>query len=143
MPMLREVGEPTTFSYLASLGLDPEDVGRLAVASGNAEAGGFYVEATSGDARLLSEGEAIPAGVWLAQSEIDGAKPGGGVDATVAGGAGHGFGEGWGTQGPQLGGDRSYPEEDSGGFERAAAERGAEGGDGSGPVATDAEATGI
>lgn len=119
MPMLREVGELDRFPYLMGLGLDREDIGRLPVASGSADQGGFYVEAASGETRLLAEGDPIPAGTWVAQEAIDDLKPTGGADLA----RGHGFGEGWGTQGRQIGGDASSPEEDSGGGRRAAEER--------------------
>lgn len=124
MPLLRELGDIERFPYLAGLGFDPEDAGRLLVAAGAATDGGFYVDAASGDARLLERGDPIPPGVWLAQEEIDGLKPSLGADADAGVGAGgvgggHGFGEGWGTQGPQIGGDDSRPEEDTGGTRRA------------------------
>jgi len=120
MQLLRDLGEvtPDRYPYLAGLGFDPEDAGRLAVAAASASQGGFYVEAASGDRRLLDEGDPIPAGVWLAQEEIDGLKPTLGADL----GPDHGFGEGWGKQGAQLGGDVSSPEEDAGGTRRAANE---------------------
>ena len=113
MAMVREVGSLERFPYLAGLGIDPEDAGRLDVAAGTADHAGFFVEAASGETRLLDEGEQIPDGVWIAQRDLD----------IVASGPGtreerHGFGEGWGTQGEQFGGDRSYPSEDAGGTRR-------------------------
>ena len=114
MAMLRDLGSLDRFPYLAGLGQDPDDVGLADVAAGAAIEGGFYVDAASGDFRLLEEGDAIPAGVWVAQRSLDTLRPG---NATPADGP-HGFGEGWGEQGPQLGGDRSIPEEDTGGTTR-------------------------
>jgi hypothetical protein len=111
MTLLRDLGSSDRFPYLGDLGLDPDDLGRLDVAAGVAAEGGFYVDAATGDSRLLVEGDAIPAGVWVAQRALDALRPG---NAAPADGP-HGFGEGWGEQGPQLGGDRSFPEEDSGG----------------------------
>ncbi len=114
MALLRETGPLDRFAYLAGLGLDPDDVGRLDVAAGTADHAGFFVDAASGEDRLLGDGDPIPDGVWVARRDLD----------TIRSNAGdreepHGFGEGWGTQGEQFGGDRSYPEEDSGGTRRA------------------------
>lgn len=122
MPLLRELGDIERFPYLAGLGLDPDDAGRMQVSGGAATQGGFYVDAATGEARLFDRGDPIPPGVWLAQEEIDGLKPGLGADAGVGPGGGHGFGEGWGTQGRQIGGDASRPEEDTGGTRRATPE---------------------
>jgi hypothetical protein len=113
--MVRDVAPVERLTYLARLGFDPDDVGRLVVADGRAEQTGLYVNAETGDSVFLVEGEPLPDGVWVAQRDIDDLKPSGGVDVSPSG---HGFGEGWGTQGEQLGGDRSYPEEDSGGTRR-------------------------
>ena len=118
MRLLRDLGEVSGFAYLGGLGMDPDDAGRLMVTGETADQGGFYVEAGSGESRLLDAGDPMPPGVWIAQEEIDGLKPGGGADL----GGGHGFGEGWGTQGQQFGGDRSEPEEDTGGTERGVPE---------------------
>ncbi len=115
MRMVRDVAPVDRLPYLARLGFDPDDAGRLAVAGDRAEQTGLYVEAESGESRVFDEGDPVPDGVWIAQREIDDLKPGGGVEATPTG---HGFGEGWGTQGAQIGGDRSYPEEDAGGTRR-------------------------
>ena len=114
MPLLRETGPLDRYPYLAGLGLDPDDAGRLDVVTGPVDHTGFFVDAESGESRLLNEGDPVPAGVWLAQRDIDTVKPGPGARDEP-----HGFGEGWGTQGEQFGGDRSYPEEDSGGTIRA------------------------
>ena len=111
MAMLRDLGPLDRFPYLSGLDFGPDDVGRLDVAAGVAAEGGFYVDAATGDSRLLEAGDAIPAGVWVGQRSIDSLRPG---DASPADGP-HGFGEGFGEQGPQLGGDRSVPEEDAGG----------------------------
>lgn len=111
MKMVRDLGPIDRFPYLVGLGFAPDDLGRIAVAAGRVAEPGLYVEAATGESRLLVEGEPVPAGVWVAQRAIDDLKPDGGVDL----GGRHGFGEGWGRQGPQLGGDRSIPEEDAGG----------------------------
>lgn len=111
MTMVRDLGPVDRFPYLAGLGFPPDDVGRLDVAQGRAADGGFYVDAASGDTRYLEQGDAIPDGAWVAQQTIDTLRPG----EAGAGDGPHGFGEGFGEQGPQLGGDRSIPEEDSGG----------------------------
>lgn len=113
MPLLRDTGPLDRFSYLAGLGLDPDDAGRLDVAAGAVGHGGFFVDAATGESRLLAEGDPAPAGVWIAQRDIDDLESGPGTCEEP-----HGFGEGFGTQGPQLGGDRSYAEEDSGGTRR-------------------------
>ncbi len=110
MTMLRDHGPLDRFPYLAGLGIAPDDAGRLDVAVGAADHGGFYVDAHSGEARLFAAGDALPEGVWIAQRDIDVVVPGRGTVEEP-----HGFGEGWGTQGEQFGGDRSYPEEDAGG----------------------------
>ena len=111
MTMLREMGSLDRFSYLAGLGLDPEDAGRLDVAAGVIDNPGVFVEAAAGESRLLNAGDPVPDGVWIAQRDIDLVSPGTREEP-------HGFGEGWGTQLEQLGGDRSYPEEDAGGTRR-------------------------
>lgn len=113
MAMLRELGSLDRFPYLAGLGLDPEDAGRLDVASGAVDHAGFFVDAATGESRLLNAGDLVPDGVWIAQRDIDLERPGPGTRDEP-----HGFGEGWGIQGEQLGGDRSYPEEDAGGTRR-------------------------
>ena len=113
MPMLREVGDVERYPYLAGLGLDRDDAGRLDLATGAADHGGFFVNAETGETRLLATGDAVPAGTWIAQRDIDAIRPGPGAREEP-----HGFGEGWGAQGEQLGGDRSYPEEDAGGTRR-------------------------
>jgi hypothetical protein len=115
MRIVRDVSPIERLPYLARLGFDPGDAGRLAVASDRAEQSGLFVEAGSGESRFLEEGDQVPEGVWISQREIDDLKPNGGVEASPAG---HGFGEGFGTQGEQFGGDRSYPEEDAGGTRR-------------------------
>src|SRR5215211_537238 len=113
MTLLRERGAFDQFAYLLSLKLDPEDAGRLDVADATVDHSGFYVEATSGEVRLLSEGDRTPDGIWIAQRDLDSLREGlPNLDEP------HGFGEGFGAQGLQFGGDRSYPEEDSGGTRR-------------------------
>ena len=114
MALLRETGGLDQYPYLAGLGLDPDDAGRLDVTAGTADHAGFYVDAASGESRLLQEGDPVPDGVWVAQRDIDTLRPGPGTREEP-----HGFGEGWGRQGEQLGGDRSYAEEDAGGTRRA------------------------
>jgi hypothetical protein len=115
MRMVRDLGPIDRLPYLAALGLDPDDVGRLELAEGRAPLTGLYVNVETGESRLLSTGEFVPEGNWLAQRDIDDLKR-----ATQQSTADepHGFGEGWGVQGEQVGGDRSYPEEDSGGVRR-------------------------
>ena len=103
--LLRDLGGPERFPFLGSLGLPADDLGRLDVASGTIRAAGMYVEAESGDSRLLQVGDAVPAGVWIAQRDLDDLRDTG--DPELAGG--HGFGEGWGVQGPQIG--ENPPEE--------------------------------
>ncbi|MEA2597065.1 MAG: hypothetical protein QOF01_3534 [Thermomicrobiales bacterium] len=115
MRMVRDVATVDRLPYLARLGFDPDDAGRLAVAEGRADQTGLYVNVESGESRFFSEGDPMPDGIWVAQREIDDLRPDGGAEASPAG---HGFGEGWGTQDEQLGGDRSYPEEDTGGTRR-------------------------
>ncbi len=113
MAMLREMGTLDRFPHLAGLGLNPDDAGRLDVVAGVVDHTGFYVNAETGESQLFDAGDAAPAGVWVAQRDIDTVKPGPGTRDEA-----HGFGEGWGTQGEQFGGDRSYQEEDSGGTRR-------------------------
>jgi len=114
MKMVRDLGPIDRFPYLAGLPLDREDLGRVEVAEGEVSDPGLYVDAATGDSQLLTEGERIPDGVWVAQQAIDDLKPDGGADL----GGEHGAGQGWGRQGAQLGGDRSFPEEDAGGTVR-------------------------
>ena len=114
MPLLRETGPLDRYPYLTGLGLHPDDAGRLDVVAGAVDHTGFFVDAVGGEARLLNEGDPSPAGVWIARRDLDSLRPNPGD-----GEESHGFGEGWGTQGAQLGGDRSYPEEDAGGTIRA------------------------
>lgn len=115
MTMLRECGAFDRFTHLAGLDIDPDDAGRLDVADATVAQTGYFVEATTGEARLLAEGEPTPDGTWIAQRDLDTLREGLPNPEEP-----HGFGEGFGTQGPQLGGDRSYPEEDSGGTRRVA-----------------------
>lgn len=114
MRMVRDLGPIDRFPYLANLGLDREDVGRIDVAEGTATEPGLYVDAATGESVLLTEGDRVPAGVWVAQRSIDDLKPDGGASP----GERHPAGQGWGEQGAQLGGDRSIPEEDTGGVVR-------------------------
>ena len=114
MPMLRELAEPDRFAYLVDLGIDPDDAGRLDVLAGTAAEAGFAVNVETGESRLLNEGDPIPAGIWVAQRDIDVVRPGPGSRDEP-----HGFGEGFGAQGAQVGGDRAFPEEDTGGTRRA------------------------
>jgi hypothetical protein len=99
--LLREFGSPDRFTYLRRLRLDRGDLGRLDVATGTIRAGGLYVEAHSGETRLLQEGDSVPEGVWIARRDLDDLEADGPVETDVAGR--HGFGEGWGAQGAQLG----------------------------------------
>lgn len=115
MGMVRDVAAVERLPFLARLGFDPDDAGRLPVAEGRANQTGLYVDATTGESVFVTEGDQLPDGVWVAQREIDDLRPSGGVEASPGG---HGFGEGFGAQGEQFGGDRSYPEEDTGGTRR-------------------------
>jgi hypothetical protein len=115
MSMVRDVAPVERLTYLASLGFDPDDAGRLVAVDGRADQTGLYVEAETGRSLFLGEGDPVPGGIWVAQRDIDDLKPSGGVDVSPTG---HGFGEGWGRQAEQVGGDRSYAEEDSGGTRR-------------------------
>ncbi len=99
--LLRDVGGPERFEYLRGLGADPDDLGRLDVATGTIAEGGLFVEAGSGDVRLLQAGDAVPEGVWIAQRDLGDVLPDGLRDDRAQ--ERHGFGEGWGTQGVQLG----------------------------------------
>jgi hypothetical protein len=101
MPLLREMGSLDRYPYLAGLGLDPDDAGRLDVVAGPVDHTGFFIDAASGESRLVTEGDRAPVGVWIAQRDIDDIKPG-----PTRADEPHGFGEGWGTQGPQIGGDQ-------------------------------------
>lgn len=114
MTMLRERGALDRYPYLQGLGLAEDDLGRLDVAGAAADHDGFYVEAARGESRLLTTGEPFPEGTWIAQRDLDDLNPERDGDPIGA----HGFGEGFGTQGRQFGGDRSYPEEDTGGTRR-------------------------
>jgi len=122
MAMVRERGPLDQFPYLAGLEFDPDDIGRLDVAEGTSSEGGIYLDAHSGDSRLLAPGDPIPAGVWVAQRDLDDLLP---RTPPVADGP-HGFGEGFGTQAEQIGGDRSFQEEDAGGERRVSHGGGAE-----------------
>ena len=118
MAMIRDRGPVDRFPYLAGLGLDTEDLGRVDVAEGTVTEPGLYVAAATGESRLLEAGDRVPDGVWVAQRGIDDLKPDLGADI----GGEHGAGQGWGRQGPQLGGDQSRPEADVGGSAGHAAE---------------------
>src|SRR5687768_4860420 len=82
MRMVRDVAPVDRLPYLARLGFDPDDAGRLAVAGDFAEQTGLYVDAESGESRFLDEGDPVPEGIWVSQREIDDLKPSGGVDAS-------------------------------------------------------------
>jgi len=110
MPMLREIGPMSQFAYLATIGLDPDDAGRLDVVEPDSDIEGLLVDPVSGKTVLRQPDDPIPPGVWVAQADIDDMLGGPGTRPEV-----HGFGEGFGSQGSQLGGDRSYAEDDSGG----------------------------
>src|SRR5688572_1406011 len=77
MRMVRDVAPVDRLPYLARLGFDPDDAGRLAVAVDRAEQSGIYVEAETGASRFFDEGGSIPEGVWIAQREIDDLRPDG------------------------------------------------------------------
>jgi hypothetical protein len=110
MPMLRELGPPSEFTYLATIGLAPDDAGRLDVIEPGSDVDGVLVDPVNGDTVVRERGEPVPPGIWVAQADIDDLVDGPGARAET-----HGFGEGFGAQGEQLGGDRSYAEDDSGG----------------------------
>ncbi|HET7093050.1 MAG TPA: hypothetical protein VFI22_06225 [Thermomicrobiales bacterium] len=110
MPMLRQLGPMSQFSYLASIGLDPDDAGRLDVVGPESGVEGMLVDPVSGETMVREPGEPVPPGLWVAQADIDTMLGGPGTRPDV-----HGFGEGFGAQGEQIGGDRSYAENDSGG----------------------------
>jgi hypothetical protein len=116
--MVRDIGPVDRFPYVASLGLAPADVGRLTILTHAVAEPGVYIDAASGESRVLEAGDSPPDGVWIAQQDLDSIKPDGGETTAAV----LGFGEGWGKQGPQIGGDRSYAEEDSGGTRRVAHE---------------------
>jgi hypothetical protein len=98
MKMVRDVEAIERLPYLARLGLDPNDAGRLAVAEGIADRTTLYVNAETGESRFVTGGDPIPDGIWIAQREVDNLKP---RDAVEVSPAGHGFGEGRGTQSEQ------------------------------------------
>lgn len=98
---LRDFGSSDRFTFLRRLRLDPDDLGRLDVATGTIGVAGMYVEARSGESRLLQAGDPVPEGVWIAQSDLDDLRAGSDQNVEIAGS--HGFGEGWGAQGDQLG----------------------------------------
>ncbi|HEU5430963.1 MAG TPA: hypothetical protein VFU81_04835 [Thermomicrobiales bacterium] len=110
MPMLRELAPPSRFPYLATIGLDPADAGRLDVVEPGSDVDGVLVDPATGDIAVREPGEPVPPGVWVAQADIDDMLGGPGTRRET-----HGFGEGFGAQGEQIGGDRSYAEDDSGG----------------------------
>jgi len=113
MVMIANLKEPIDPVYLVNAGLALDDIGRLDALDAVVGAAGFYTEATTGESRLLDEGEAVPGGTWVSQRDIDDIKRGRAEDGIAAR-----PGEGFGSQTAQLGGDRSYPEEDSGGTRR-------------------------
>lgn len=115
MRMVRDLDSRDRLTYLQTLAYATDDLGRLPIAEGSADQAGLYIDLNSGESRLLSEGEAIPGGVWVAQRDLNDLRPSGGVEPTPGR---SGFGEGWGEQGEQVGGDRSYPEDDTGGTRR-------------------------
>jgi hypothetical protein len=110
MPMLRELGPISQFPYLTTIGLDPADAGRLDVVAPGSDVDGVLVDPVNGESVVREPGETVPPGVWVAQADIDAMQDSPGTRAEV-----HGFGEGFGAQGEQVGGDRSYAEDDSGG----------------------------
>jgi len=111
MTMIHDLGPIDRFPYLAGIGLNPDDLGRVEVAEGTVADPGLYVDAATGESQFLAEGDNVPEGVWVTQRAIDDLKSDGGADI----GGEHGAGQGFGRQGPQLGGDRSFPQADTGG----------------------------
>ena len=94
MPMLREVGAPSQFTYLMTIGLEPADAGRLDVVGPGSETVGVLVDPVSGETVVREPGEPVPAGLWVAQADIDDIRGGPGTRTEP-----HGFGEGFGAQG--------------------------------------------
>jgi hypothetical protein len=94
---------------LRRLHLDPHDLGRLDVATGTIRDAGVYVEASSGESRVLQAGDSVPDGVWIAQRDLDDLRAGRDENVEIAGR--HGFGEGWGAQGDQVGDRAAEPGE--------------------------------
>ena len=90
MTMLRDAGPIDRFPYLNGLDLDHDDLGRIEVAAGTIGEAGLYVDAATGDSRLLDEGDPVPTGTWVAQREIDDLKPDLGADIPGELGAGQG-----------------------------------------------------
>jgi hypothetical protein len=114
MRMVRDLTSLDRVPYLTRLGLEPDDVGRLAVVEGEIERTGLYVNGETGESRFLREGDAVPDGIWVANREIEDVRP----EGFEPGSASHGVGDGSGAQAEQLGGDRSVAEEDAGGTRR-------------------------
>ena len=107
--LLRDFGSSDRFAFLRRLHLDPHDLGRLDVATGTIRAAGVYVEARSGESRVMQAGEPAPDGVWIAQRDLDDLRAGRDQNVEIAGR--HGFGEGWGAQGDQIGDRPAEPGE--------------------------------
>jgi hypothetical protein len=61
MATLRELASIDRFPYLTSLGLDPDEVGRLDIAPDVVGRGGLDVYADSGTSLLLEVGDQLPA----------------------------------------------------------------------------------
>jgi hypothetical protein len=101
--MVRDVTSIDRVPYLGRLGLDPDEVWRLAAVEGEIERTGLYVNGVTGESRFFREGDAVPDGVWVANREIEDVRPGA-IDEVATK---LGYGEGWGVQAKQLGSDRS------------------------------------
>ena len=84
---VRDLGGALRFAHLRRLGVPLEDLEQLAVASGTIADGGRYVEAETGESRLLQAGDLVPLGIWVAQRDIAAIVEGGGptADPTLEG----------------------------------------------------------
>jgi hypothetical protein len=97
--MVRDVTSLDRVPYLGRLGLDPDEVGRLAVVDGEIGRTGLYVNGETGESRFFREGDVVKDGIWVANREIDDHRPGA-IDETASP---QGFGERWQVQEEQLG----------------------------------------
>jgi hypothetical protein len=67
---VRDLGGALRFAHLRRLGIPLDDLERLTVASGTIGEGGLYVEAETGESRLLQAGDLVPLGTWIAHQDI-------------------------------------------------------------------------
>jgi hypothetical protein len=96
---VRDVGGALRFAYLRRLGVPLDDLDRLDVATGAIREGGLYVDAETGESRLLQAGALVPLGVWIARRDLDEIVDPEAAEDLVE--TAQGFGEGWGAQGNQ------------------------------------------